>query len=260
VGRRHPTRTTELRAEPVVTDYDVRLVDLYDDDNPDGPDHDFYRALADRRGAARVLDLGCGTGLLTVTFARPDRSVVGVDPSATMLAYAKRRPDGDAVHWVLGDSRSIPDQRFDYAVMTGNAAQHIPDAHFDRTLRDLRRALRPGAVLAFECRNPAARAWERWASNTATSRQTLHGELREWTAAEEVAPGRVKDTFHNLFESTGEEVIETTTLRFRDCHTITDQLGVAGFEVESVYGDWQEHPFVPSSPLMVFVARAARPG
>lgn len=69
-----------------MTDYDPRLVDLYDIDNPDGPDHDFYRALADRCAAPTILDLGCGTGMLTVSLAREGRRVVGIDPSPTMLA------------------------------------------------------------------------------------------------------------------------------------------------------------------------------
>lgn len=48
-----------------MTDYDQRLVDLYDQDNPDGADHDFYRAVADEVSAESILDLGCGTGILT---------------------------------------------------------------------------------------------------------------------------------------------------------------------------------------------------
>ncbi|XQN48528.1 class I SAM-dependent methyltransferase, partial [Glutamicibacter creatinolyticus] len=58
--------------------YAARLVDLYDADNPDGPDHDYYRELAARHAASSILDLGCGTGILTVTFAGPGRQVTGV--------------------------------------------------------------------------------------------------------------------------------------------------------------------------------------
>jgi len=57
----------------------------------DGPDHDFYRSVADEYEAESILDLGCGTGILTVTFAQESRTVVGIDPSEAMLAFARRR-------------------------------------------------------------------------------------------------------------------------------------------------------------------------
>ena len=44
---------------------DEDLVALYETDNPAGRDHEYYRSLADRLGAGKIIDLGCGTGLLT---------------------------------------------------------------------------------------------------------------------------------------------------------------------------------------------------
>lgn len=237
-------------------DYDPRLVDLYDRDNPDGPDHDFYRALADEIDAASILDLGCGTGILTVTFCQPGRTVVGVDPSANMLGYARRRTGADPVNWVLGESRAIPPGPFDYAVMTGNVAQHIGEPEWVRTLRDLRTALRADGVLAFESRNPTARAWEEWGSDERTVRETMHGELIEWAEVKETASQTITLRAHNLFAETGETVTEEVVLAFRELDTIRDQLGSARFVLEEVYGDWQRRPFTQDAPVMVLVARA----
>lgn len=239
-----------------MTDYDPRLVDLYDIDNPDGPDHAFYRSLADEADAASVLDLGCGTGILTVTFARPGRRVVGIDPSAAMLAYAQRRPGGSTVEWVRGDSRDIPDGRFDLAVLTGNVAQHIPDPEWERTLADLRAALPRSGVVAFETRNPAVRAWESWVAGERTRRETPHGELEEWMDAAEVGPGVVRLVAHTVFVDTAETVTETQLLTFRDRATVERQLDAAGFAVDAVFGGWDRAPFGGDEPLMVFVARA----
>ena len=238
-----------------MTDYDPRIVDLYDLDNPDGPDHDFYRSLADEVGAGAVLDLGCGTGILTVTFARGGRRVVGVDPSAAMIAYARRRAGAEGVEWFHGDSRAIPPGPFDVAVMTGNVAQHVPESDWARTLGDLCRALRRGGLLAFESRNPAVRAWNDWTAPPST-RESAHGPLREWSDAREIAPGLVELSSHNVFERTGDAVDEVQLLAFRTRDDIARALTAAGFAVEAVYGGWHREPLAPDSRPMVFVARA----
>ncbi|WP_284251651.1 class I SAM-dependent methyltransferase [Litorihabitans aurantiacus] len=269
---------------------DPRLVDLYDLDNPDGPDHDHYRALADEIDARRILDLGCGTGMLTVSFARPGREVIGVDPSTAMLAVARRRPGGERVTWVEGDSRVLADpigtrhtagsaqpggsdrpggpaqpggpvRPADYAVMTGNVAQHITDPAWERTLADLRGAVRDGATLAFESRNPARHAWEAWAAQPPSTRATSHGDLREWmttTVLEEGAAGtRIRLDAHNVFEVGGEHVVESGELVFRDVALLERQLAGAGFAVEEVRGDFVGGSFdAASSPLIVVRARA----
>ena len=239
-----------------MTDYDPRIVDLYDGDNPDGPDHDFYRALADELHPESVLDLGCGTGMLTVSLQRPGRFVVGVDPSTSMLDFARRRQGGEFVTWITGDSRSIPPVDFDYVVMTGNVAQHIPEHSWELTLRDLRCSMRAGAVLAFGTRNPSAEAWRGWTTAVESTRQTAHGALREWSVAEELSPGRVRLTAHNVFESTGDHVSEVLELVFRDRLTIERQLVAAGFRIDAVYGDWNRGPFTGAEALMVFAASA----
>lgn len=239
-----------------MTDYDPRIVDLYDEDNPDGPDHDFYRGLADARNARSILDLGCGTGILTVTLAGAGRRVVGVDPSAAMLAYARARPGAQAVTWIAGDSAAAPRESFDLAILSGNVAQHIPDEAWPRTLRDLRDRLRPGGTLAFESRNPSAREWESWDTGERTSRATRHGTLVEWLELDRVDARTVRFTAYNRFVQAGETVAVAETLVFRARAELERDLAAAGFDVESIVGDWTGAPVDGASRLLVVVARA----
>jgi ubiquinone/menaquinone biosynthesis C-methylase UbiE len=239
----------------MMRDYDPRIVDLYDGDNPDGPDHDYFRGLADQTGARRILDVGCGTGILTVTFACAGREVVGVDPSPTMLAYARRREGAEKVTWIDGDASSASGDPFDLVVMSGNVAQHIPDPDWSRALVDIRTVAGRGATLAFESRNPAIRAWETWHQPTATLRQTVHGPLEEWSEVEERERGRVLLRSFNRFVSTGDTVVQEDVLTFRDAGTLSSQLEEAGFDVTNIWGDWRRTPFDGSQRIMVFEAR-----
>ncbi|GHG53374.1 methyltransferase type 11 [Flavimobilis marinus] len=241
---------------PLVTYADPRLVALYDADNPGRDDHDFYRALAEERDARTILDLGCGTGSLTTALTGRGRTVVGVDPSAAMLDYARHQPGADAVTWVLGDYQQAPGCQFDLGLMTGNVAQHLLDPDWRETLRAFRGRLAGGGTLAFESRNPAARAWETWATEERTSRKTAHGTLIEWSDVTRLDDRTVEYAAHNIFLDSGDTVTERLQLVFRSRAEIEADLQAAGLAVESVYGDWSRTPMSDDAPVMVFVARA----
>jgi len=235
---------------------DPRLVGLYDQDNPGGSDHEYFRAFADEHRARAIVDLGCGTGLLTVSLARPGRRVLGIDPSETMIGYARSRAGADRVTWLVGDSRSIGDARADLVIMSGNVAQHILGELWHRTLRDIREALRPGGTVTFESRNPAVRAWEEWTEEaTRTTRTTPVGSLTEWLEVTRIGDGEVTLVGHNVFGSTGEHLQLTDTLAFRSEDQITDDLRQSGLIVDAVWGDWHRAPVQASSRVFVFEAR-----
>lgn len=236
---------------------DPRFVDLYDSDNPRGVDTDFYVQLAAELGAHTILDLGCGTGLLTRELAVDDRHVIGVDPAAAMLAYARRQPDAERVKWVEGDASALGTPDADLVLMTGNVAQvFLADGEWMATLRAIHAALRPGGYLAFEIRNPAARAWEEWTRDaTYTQSDTPYGPLTSWLDLISVESGLVRFAGHNIFTATGETLVIESTLRFRRQEEITASLTNAGFTIEQLYGDWTRGPLSRTSRVMVFVAR-----
>ena len=176
-----------------------------------------------------------------------------------MLAYATNRANGRSVRWVLGDSRDIPAVPFDYAVMTGNVAQHILDTDWERTLTDIGGAVRDGGVLAFDSRNPQSRAWEKWANAEPTIRDTDSGPLREWYDVNETDPTRIVLTAHNVIQDSGEHITEQRTLAFRERELIEQQLHNADFVLDGVWKDWNRTPYTDGSPTMIFEAHRAGP-
>ena len=236
---------------------DPRLVELYDLENPRGADTDFYVRLAADLDARRILDLGCGTGLLTRELAVDGRLVIGVDPSPAMLACARRHAGADKVQWIEGDSSALGTPEADLVTMTGNVAQvFLDDFEWAATLRAIRAALRPGGHLAFESRNPEDRAWEQWNREATYERiDSPYGVMECWLELIGVGNGRVRIEGHNIFTATGEVVVASSELRFRSLAELTDLLSNSGFSVEHVYGDWDRGPVTGHSRVMVFIAR-----
>jgi SAM-dependent methyltransferase len=235
---------------------DPDLVALYDVDNPAGADHDFYRALAREVNARTIIDLGCGTGLLTRTLATTGRTVLGVDPSRTMLDYARSRPGAQHVRWILGDASALPaDADVDLVVCTGNTIMHLNSHDLAQAFAAIATALRPGGTLGFETRNPAAREWERWTPEaTYGERRTHLGLLREWLEVTSVADGRVAFDAHNLLPS-GEDRVYTSVLHFHPADRVEQQLRQAGFGGGiRIRGGWHDEAVTDDARVLVFRA------
>jgi ubiquinone/menaquinone biosynthesis C-methylase UbiE len=100
----------------------------------------------------RVLDLGCGTGALTLVAkrAQPGVEIAGLDPDEKALARARHKAGraGLAIDFQqgFGDALPFPDASFD-RVLSSFMFHHLESAQKPSVLREVRRVLRPGGSL-----------------------------------------------------------------------------------------------------------------
>jgi trans-aconitate 2-methyltransferase len=102
-------------------------------------------ALLDLKGAERILDVGCGNGKTTAEIAArvPHGSVIGVDASADMIAFAATHSAvGPNLAFAVADARHLPYRNEFDLIVSFNALHWIPQQ--DLPLRAILTALKQG--------------------------------------------------------------------------------------------------------------------
>lgn len=114
----------------------------------DGIEERLVLALVGSVSGKRVLDVGCGDGVLSVRLAQAGGIVTGLDDDPHMLAAARERAStsGAAAAFVEGDARTLPfdDSSFDVVVAV-TVLCFVADA--ERAAKEMARVLRPGGCL-----------------------------------------------------------------------------------------------------------------
>ena len=116
-------------------------------------DADFIEKSLALAPGARVLDVPCGPGRLTLELARRGYRMTGVDISQESLDFARAgaAAEGLAVDWRLSDMRDLPwPGEFDAAFCAGNSFGYFDDAGNAEYLGAAARVLKTGARFLLE--------------------------------------------------------------------------------------------------------------
>jgi cyclopropane fatty-acyl-phospholipid synthase-like methyltransferase len=114
-----------------------------------------HRRLIDQaklQPGQRILEIGCGTGNLTVLVKtlHPTVDIVGLDPDPKALARARRKADGQRVSVQLdpgfSDELHYPDESYD-RILSAFMFHHLTRDEKKQSLHEIRRVLRPGGSL-----------------------------------------------------------------------------------------------------------------
>jgi SAM-dependent methyltransferase len=161
------------------------------------PIHDRVVAALAIEPDARVLDIACGTGGVSLRAARAGADVVGIDISADQLAKARRaaEEEGLAIRFDEGDCQQLPyaDAAFD-AVVSVFGAIFADDQ--ERTAAELARVCRPAGRLALT-------AWQKdeWSDlHTKAGRPQYDVDARMW-GEEEHTRALLGEAFELEFET-----------------------------------------------------------
>jgi SAM-dependent methyltransferase len=224
------------------------------------------RVAADVEGP--VLELGCGTGRVSIPLARAGVDLTGIDLSAPMLARAMRRAFSGrrarrgtkSLRFVRGDIRLLPFRPgafsmviAPYGILQSLTRPRDLAATLDAVARVLPRGGRFGLDLVPDVPN-----WREY-----RNRVQLHGRSRgaHLTLIESVSQDRARrlTTFEQRYvERRGRDTFEhrfALTFRTLTVPEMTRQLERAGFAVEAALGDYRGRPWDARADVWILLAK-----
>ena len=225
----------------------------------------FWQRLA---GAADgpVLELGCGTGRVTIPVARTGARIIGVDRSTEMLGRALKRSRRMRSHprptWLRGDIRFLPFRstaRFDLVMAPYGILQSlVRESDLKATLASVERVLARGGLFGVDL-VPDLPVWKEY-RNKVRFRGLRRGGKSRITLVESVRQDRAKKL--TLFD---QEYIEQRgrerksrrfSLVFRTLTVpqMTRRLESAGFRIKAVLGDYSGQPWDPRADVWLILA------
>jgi SAM-dependent methyltransferase len=249
----------------------TRLAALYDLETAAlerAADVDWFCGLARRTGGP-VLELGCGTGRVAVPIAQDGVQVVGLDWSAAMLERAERRARraGVNIRWVEGDMRAFSfEGSFALIFIAFNSFLMLkPDDRW-ACLARVREHLAPRGRFALDVFQPDPEVivgkeggvvdeWERVDPETNRS-------VRKFSSSRANVDGVTYRMWYDEISDDGavRRVEGTTTLHYlyrREAELLFPE---AGFQIESLHGDYDGQPADARSRKLLIVAKRRERG
>jgi ubiquinone/menaquinone biosynthesis C-methylase UbiE len=228
----------------------------------------FWRRVASRAGG-RVLELGCGTGRVSLPLARAGIDLVGVDRSEPMLERARRRikprrtgaaKTAARVRFVRADIRDLPFGPGSFPMVLapyGILQSLIRPRDLKATLASVARVIAPGGTFGIDL-VPDVPHWREY-----SNRVQLHGKAggAQLTLIESVRqdPKRRLTTFEQKYvERRGRRTREhrfDLTFRTLTVPQMTQQLERAGFTVDAVLGDYRGRPWDDRADVWIMMAK-----
>ncbi|MBI4721665.1 MAG: class I SAM-dependent methyltransferase [Candidatus Stahlbacteria bacterium] len=232
--------------------YDIQNKDFVDDIS-------FYLHKIKNYGEP-VLELACGTGRITIPMAEQGIQITGLDISEPMLAQAKRKAERIDIEWVKADCRDFKlSKKFNLIFVPFNSIAHIHDLESIKScLSYVKMHLKDNGRFIIDIFNPCLNILTRDPSN-------------RYPVAEYPDPdgkGNVVITENNVYDSAtqinyikwyykignqAKEIVEELNLRMFYPQEIDAILYYNGLMIEDKFGNYDETPFMSTSPKQIIV-------
>jgi len=131
---------------------------IYDGMNTNLADLQFYKRWLPKKKDARILELCCGTGRLTLPIAKDGYDISGVDNTSSMLEQAKVKASeaGLEVEFIEADIRTLElPEKYDLIFIPFNSIHHLyKNEDLFKAFNVVKNHLKEGGLFLLDCFNP----------------------------------------------------------------------------------------------------------
>ncbi len=240
----------------------AKFAAVYDALMADIPYGDYVQLIETALGTAaekKILDVACGTGILSVLLAEQGAHVTGIDLSEEMLAVAAKRADERSLaiefcHQAMQNLKVSGS--FDAAIIPIDSLNYLEsEQDVLDTFQGIRRILRPGGLLLFDVHSVFktdiifqegpftydSRAISYiWETESGSEPHSVHSELAFFV--------RGTDGRYDRFDEEHDQ-------RTFPIMTYAELLEQSGFTIERIFADWEDEAPEDESERIFFQAR-----
>lgn len=131
---------------------------IYDGMNTNIDDLQFYKKWMPENKDAKILELCCGTGRLTIPIAKDGYNISGVDFTASMLEEARKKATkaGLEINFIEADIRTLKlEEKYDIIFIPFNSIHHLyNNKDLFQAFNVVKNHLKDGGVFLLDCFNP----------------------------------------------------------------------------------------------------------
>lgn len=259
------------KAKPAGTPPPMEVPELYDLRTADVTEDIRFCVEMARQVGGPVLELGAGTGRITLPVARSGLVVTGLETSRMMLQRAKMKAEQLSsrlrVEWVEGDitNFSLGGRKFRLILAPFNVLQELRDlSEIEKCLRCVVEHLEPNGKFIVIVQPP------RWEALKVERRflkaiySTRTGEVVNCYQSLEVDPiwQKLRGVYeYEIWDHSGHvhQMLAPFEGSYVTCPEMALLLRAAGMQLESVYGSFARESLTVQSKQMIFVARPLQP-
>lgn len=211
---------------------------------------------------ARILELCCGTGRLTIPIAEDGYNISGVDYTFSMLEQAKAKASeaGLKIEFIEADIRTLDLQnKYDLIFIPFNSIHHLYlNEDLFKAFNTVKKHLKTGGRFLLDCFNPniqyivehEKKQIEVAAYTTKDGREILIKQLMRYERKTQINRIEWHYFINGKFDS-----IQNLDMRLFFPQELDTYLDWNGFKIIHKFGNFEEEAFYDSSEKQIFVCQ-----